>query len=137
MSRRAAGFAEAQARAAGKLLEASTAAAAAAVAEALRGIVQMRHIDRVVQETTNQAHMRLIGSAPRLEKALLACLLMETRATGEASCSLPLTDLPISKHQQAAHSFITGIIKSHMGLICSAPHPEKSLLARLLTGNAT
>ena len=79
MCRRAAGFAEVvQAKAAGKLPEAGGEQAA----EALRGIVRMGHVDRVVQETANQAHMRLIGTAPRLEKALLACLLMETRATG-------------------------------------------------------
>ncbi len=81
MCRRAAGFAEGQARAAGKLPEANAAPAEQA-AEALKGIVKMGHVDRVVQETANQAHMRLISSAPRLEKALLACLLMETRATG-------------------------------------------------------
>ena len=81
MCRRAAGFAEAQARAVGKLPEAGAAGGEQA-AEALKGIVRMGHVDRVVQETANQAHMRLIGTAPRLEKALLACLLMETRATG-------------------------------------------------------
>ena len=88
MCRRAAGFAEAQARATGKLPEAGVAGGQQA-AEALKGIVGMGHVDRVVQETANQAHMRLIGTAPRLEKALLACLLMETRATGQSLTSPP------------------------------------------------
>ncbi|KAK9855793.1 hypothetical protein WJX84_007438, partial [Apatococcus fuscideae] len=87
MCRRAAGFAEAQARAAGKVPEAASAGGEQA-AEALKGIVRMGHVDRVVQETANQAHMRLIGTAPRLEKALLACLLMETRATGHSEASM-------------------------------------------------
>lgn len=47
--------------------------------------VAMRHIHAAVEEMFSAAHMQLLGNACRLEKLLLAALLLETRARGELS----------------------------------------------------
>ena len=45
--------------------------------------VKVAHTSAAVEETFDSLHMRLMCMAPRLEKLLLAALLLETRFTGE------------------------------------------------------
>ena len=47
------------------------------------GVVQMSHVDVAVQEMVRSCHMQLLGNCCRLEKVLLAGLVIETRATGQ------------------------------------------------------
>ena len=42
----------------------------------------MGHVDAAVTEMFRAVHMQLLGNTCRLEKLLLAALVMETRATG-------------------------------------------------------
>ena len=49
---------------------------------AKRGCVTMGHVDAAVTEMFRAVHMQLLGNTCRLEKLLLAALVMETRATG-------------------------------------------------------
>ena len=42
----------------------------------------MAHVDLAVTEMFRAVHMQLLGNACRLEKILLAALVIETRATG-------------------------------------------------------
>ena len=51
----------------------------------------MGHVDAAVTEMFRAVHMQLLGNTCRLEKLLLAALIMETRATG--GCS-PMGKLP-------------------------------------------
>lgn len=43
----------------------------------------MGHVDAAIREMFRAVHMQLLGNACRLEKILLAALVMETRATGD------------------------------------------------------
>jgi len=43
----------------------------------------MRHVDAAVQEMFSAVHMQLLARACRLDKLLLAALLLEMRASGE------------------------------------------------------
>ena len=47
-----------------------------------KGVVIMRHVDVAVTEMFRAVHMQLLGNACRLEKLLLAALVIETRAAG-------------------------------------------------------
>ena len=47
-----------------------------------QGVVTMAHVDLAVTEMFRAVHMQLLGNACRLEKILLAALVIETRATG-------------------------------------------------------
>ena len=42
----------------------------------------MGHVDMAIREMFRAVHMQLLGNACRLEKLLLAALVIETRATG-------------------------------------------------------
>lgn len=44
--------------------------------------VKVAHVNAAVEETFESLHMQMMASAPRLEKFLLAALLLETRFTG-------------------------------------------------------
>ena len=48
-----------------------------------QGVVSMAHVDLAVTEMFRAVHMQLLGNACRLEKILLAALVIETRATGK------------------------------------------------------
>ena len=55
----------------------------------------MGHVDAAVTEMFRAVHMQLLGNTCRLEKLLLAALVMETRATGAdppVACLLKLPD---------------------------------------------
>lgn len=43
----------------------------------------MGHVDAAIREMFRAVHMQLLGNACRLEKILLAALVIETRATGD------------------------------------------------------
>ena len=45
-------------------------------------MVTMAHVDLAVTEMFRAVHIQLLGNACRLEKILLAALVIETRATG-------------------------------------------------------
>ena len=47
-----------------------------------QGVVTMAHVDLAVTEMFRAVHMQMLGNACRLEKILLAALVIETRATG-------------------------------------------------------
>ena len=49
----------------------------------------MGHVDAAVTEMFRAVHMQLLGNTCRLEKLLLAALVMETRATGAQPGKLP------------------------------------------------
>lgn len=60
-----------------------TAAAAAKEAEHRRaGVVVFGHVDVAIRDMFRAAHMQLLGNACRLEKILLAALVLDNRATG-------------------------------------------------------
>ena len=45
----------------------------------------MEHVNQAVEEMFSAAHMQLLANCCRLEKMLLACLLLELRARGQPS----------------------------------------------------
>ena len=47
--------------------------------------VAMEHVNQAVEEMFSEAHMQLLANCCRLEKLLLACLLLELRARGQLS----------------------------------------------------
>ena len=50
-------------------------------------MVTMSHVDLAVTEMFRAVHMQLLGNTCRLEKLVLAALVIETRATGTSPCS--------------------------------------------------
>ncbi len=61
-----------------------------------RGVVTMSHVDLAVTEMFRAVHMQLLGNTCRLEKLVLAALVIETRATGTS---------PTSELSRVYHSF--------------------------------
>lgn len=45
--------------------------------------MKVAHVNAAVEETFDSLHMQMMCSAPRLEKLLLAALVLETRFTGK------------------------------------------------------
>ncbi|CAL8469764.1 g9306 [Coccomyxa elongata] len=67
---------------------AAVAAATASDEHRKKGEVVMGHVDAAIREMFRAVHMRLLGNVCRLEKILLAALVIETRATGRSDAVL-------------------------------------------------
>jgi hypothetical protein len=54
----------------------------------------MAHVDAAISEMFRAVHMQLLGNACRLEKLLMAALVLEMRATGTMCSRLQKRKLP-------------------------------------------
>ena len=70
----------------------------AAAAGHRQPVVQMAHVDVAVTEMFRAVHMQLLGSCCRLEKLLLAALVIDMRASGTAAIMHALSFSCLSVH---------------------------------------
>lgn len=54
------------------------------------GMVKMSHVDDAINEMFQATHMQMMRNCCRLEKVLLASILMESRAKGQHSMTAPI-----------------------------------------------